>query len=221
MLNTGSIPSIGVTPEAAYTDNGYTTSAGTSHTFSSMSIGAADTNRYVIVGIGCFDLSNQGTTYSPTSLTVGGISATKIAGGVSGVDSGFTTGCSLWRAAVPTGTTATVIAYWDDTISRCQVTTYRLIHSNGTPEDTDAQVSTTANFVTLTLTTPNVGIAYSAIRDNNAGTDVAWSGTASPVEDFEQTETYNAYAGASFITDGTVIATHTGNEVVSAVAATW
>lgn len=78
------------------TDN--STTNGTSYSFSSKSIGAANSNRRVIVGVALPD--GDDTT---TAVTVGGVSATEL-----GQINGVVTGASLWIAAVPTGTTATI-----------------------------------------------------------------------------------------------------------------
>ena len=84
-------------------------SGNTSTTFSSLSIGsepASGRKRYVVVvegGASAFADSNISTT----SLTIGGITATKALGNLS-TSTSFKQYCGVWYAEVPTGTVASV-----------------------------------------------------------------------------------------------------------------
>lgn len=88
----GAAAHTGLTFRSMQTD----TSGGSTHTYSSLAVGTAATDRWVIVGYGD---SSGGV---PSSMTIGGVTATLIVGASSS--------SSIWAANVPTGTTATVVA---------------------------------------------------------------------------------------------------------------
>src|SRR5690242_4037919 len=65
------------------------------------SIGAADSNRVVVVAIGARD-----NTTTVSSVTIAGVSATQVSGAAGASGGSILT--DIWYASVPTGTTATV-----------------------------------------------------------------------------------------------------------------
>jgi hypothetical protein len=89
-------PGASAAATVAYTDKAATNVAGNA-TFNSFGIGTAAANRYVVIAV---------TSYvsTPSAVTVGGISATLVK---QQINSDMT--AQMWIAAVPTGTTATVI----------------------------------------------------------------------------------------------------------------
>ena len=74
-----------------------------SYTYNAKDIGTASSDRVVIVGITAHDGSGSKDI---TSVTIGGVSATKLSNGddASGVCS-----CDVWAAVVPSGTTADIV----------------------------------------------------------------------------------------------------------------
>jgi hypothetical protein len=92
----------------------------TSHTFSGVNIGAADTKRIVMVLLGALGQSGGNTVVS--SVTIGGVAATLTPAGSSGK---CTVACAY--AVVPTGTTANVVVNFTGTASQCFIATYRMI----------------------------------------------------------------------------------------------
>lgn len=103
---------LGGTPDATitYQSNASNTGTVTNFSFATQGIGTASADRVVFVAAGFAN-----STASITALTVGGISA--VAGPTV---SGTSTRCSIWAAAVPTGTTAT-IALTNASASRCVI----------------------------------------------------------------------------------------------------
>lgn len=92
------------------TATGWTTSA-TSRSMTSVNLGTAAEDRYVIVGTGARD---DDGTYSASSVTIAGVSATKL------IDGTMTSSrqCSIWVARVPAGTSGqTITATWSEAIA--------------------------------------------------------------------------------------------------------
>ena len=125
----------GVGGGAIATELAYITSPATaggtvsSFTFSNVSIGAADPNRYVVICAGVY--SNTGSA-TFTSLTFNGSSLSGITSGTSNTN----LGTNFYVVAAPTGTTANIVLNFNNTISRNgRISVYRLIHADGTPLD--------------------------------------------------------------------------------------
>lgn len=78
-------------------------------TFTGGSIGTAQSNRVVVACLTEYDGSNT----APSSVTIGGVAATLV---------DHSAHMSMWRAAVPTGTTATVVATYGFNIDKCGCT---------------------------------------------------------------------------------------------------
>lgn len=93
--------------QTAYTSD---TGGSSTHTFTSQAIGAAASNRTVVVGV---TGQSWGTSTGITSVTIGGVSATQI------VNQNFVaasnSGAAIWSAIVPTGTTATIVVVFNGT----------------------------------------------------------------------------------------------------------
>ena len=155
----------------------------TTHTHSGMTLGAADSGRYVIAAIDCRNAS----AVTVSSLTIAGITATLIYAYQSGgTISGF------WVALAPTGTTGDVVITFSGSTSRSGVSTYRLLTSYDPTSYSDAQQDTTAtsNHLDITLNVPAMGVALAAFFYSNSTTaTTSWSGLA---EDYD-----NAYPTAA------------------------
>jgi hypothetical protein len=137
----------------------------TTYTFAGQSIGTAASNRYIIVAVAASDTND---TFSASSVTVGSVSATKIID----LDSGFQYS-SIWIAAVPTGTTATVSVTFSEAVGFCSIGIWSVTGlSSATPTDTDSKTSGGGN---LSLDVLAGGFA---IAVTNAGSDIDWNGTA-------------------------------------------
>lgn len=123
-----------------------TAADGTSFSFSNRAIGAADANRIII-----FAIVRYFTAANPTSVTIGGISATQMycaAGGSQNANVCF------YYANVPTGTTAT-ISFNTATSRGAAVAIWRALHlKSTTPVDQEFSAGTSA---TLNMSTENGG----------------------------------------------------------------
>lgn len=88
-----------ITPvTVTYTANASSSANASSYTYTAQSIGSASSDRVVIVGV-------TGVNVQASAVTVGGISASKIATATDGATENVT----LWTASVPTGTTADIV----------------------------------------------------------------------------------------------------------------
>lgn len=197
-----------------------------SYTFSSKSIGDAHSKRFVVVSVGFVDIStSMSVGDGPSSVTIGGVSATLIQKASEKNGSGYLTGASLWIAQVPTGATADVVVNFSETVSNCAVMVYRLVHATGTPLDSgSAQHSSNTPITISSLAYKGAGVAMGAGRDNtgSSGFDLTWGGTANPSEDKEYgAVSYNSYESATLANEGTVSLAYVGNETLAVVAATW
>ena len=148
------------------------------YNFSGMNISTEDSTRIIVIGA-----SGRGSgVIGINTLTIGGISATKIIGLTA-----FINVADLWWAEVPTGTTEDIIVTFDRSITGAGIGIWALYNSNGTIRDTDSSSdSSGTDAVSIDLTVPANG---SAIATNKAGGLISastwtWTGVT---EDFEQT----------------------------------
>lgn len=160
-----------------FTDTKADTVGGTAITYNSggdPSIGVADTNRIVAVAI----MARIGATATVTSVTIGGISATQVSGAAA---SPANLATDIWYAAVPTGTTATVVVNYGSTSVVSGVAVYRIITSTPTPQDGQHNSSATtssASPLSKSVTIPSGGgmIGSFGYIPGGSGSNNAWSG---------------------------------------------
>jgi len=165
------------------------------YTFSSQSIGAADSDRYIICCVAW--RASADTTLS--SVSIGGVAATLLANNVN-VSGGETSGTCIAVAAVPSGTTGDVVVTIGATALRCGIALYRAV-GLGTPTVPHDTLTSDADSPTGTIDIPNnglcIGIAYNASQDTNA---VSWTGLT---EDFEASieggGDFNEFSGAQLL----------------------
>lgn len=118
---------IAYTASAAITTDDVTT-----QTAPNMACGAADPDRLLIVHISAYGNTSSGSGSNancvPSSVTIGGVAATKhnqavhAFGGI-----GTPYGTSVWSALVPAGTTATVVANFPAAMDRMGVAMFRAV----------------------------------------------------------------------------------------------
>lgn len=126
----------------------------TTYTFASQNFGAADSTR--VVAILLYSRNAGGTAVIATSATIGGVSATNSAGASSlGPGNGDT--AELWYAAVPTGTSGSIVANYSVAPGRAGISIYAIIApSSATPVVTGTSVATP---LATTFTIPSGGAA--------------------------------------------------------------
>ena len=152
-------------PTVVWTESAASSSASSPHTFTGISLSTADGSRQIFVAV-----------YSgvASAVTVGGISATLVKNTASST-------LTLWRAAVPTGTSASVVVTYTGGGGRLLITVwaaYNLLST--TPVDT-AQVttsSTPATTHTTTIDTAGGGILIAAAGTvvNSGDGGPSWTG---------------------------------------------
>jgi hypothetical protein len=118
-----------VYPAVAPLDIRYATPSGNNLTFSNLNAGYGFTGRRLVAII------HSLTTTVPTSVTIGGVAATKQSGNIVNGDDGRTT---VWDATVPTGTTVTVAASRSGGIAAGEVELYGVGNISGDPVITSA-----------------------------------------------------------------------------------
>lgn len=142
-----------------------------SYTFSSQSLGAADSERYIIVGISTRKAGTGSMTLN--SVTIGGVSATISVQKQSTVD-GDTCLSAIVIAKVPTGTTGDVVVTFSETVLRCGITMYRAVDlASTTADDTGFG---TADPPSTSIDIPATGLAIAESATGWTSVDGSWAG---------------------------------------------
>ena len=178
---------VGSTPTIAFADSATSSSTATTYTFSSMGIGTASSGREILVGV-----SGAGTDVTLNSVTVGGVAGTFVAH-----QDDAAVSVSLYRAAVPTGTTADVVVVFSSNKEGCGAATYECTDLPTFPYDVigATTASSTANR-TLTVNVPADGTVMGFIVwDANPVATTTWTGITETFDD--QVKVNNAqFSGA-------------------------
>ncbi len=135
--------------------------AATTKTFSSLSLGAADAGRAILLSLTVTRPSAQ--NISVNSVTIGGVTATRVLQVIAGSS---TANAEIWYAAVPTGTTGDVVVVVSSGSSTTAVSValYRITDlASTTPTDTG--VSDTGATVAIDVVAGGVILAVGAQRD--------------------------------------------------------
>lgn len=166
------------------------------HSFTGMTIGAAPTGgetRHVVAAIGIM----HGGSGTIDSVTIGGVSATLVVGINNNPSQGAA--AALYIAAVPTGTTATVVVSFTSAVCIGAAT---FILRNRTT--TTATSSSTAEDPSLNLNIAGGGaaIGVSMVRD---GTVSTWTGLTEQFDtDIRSNEWFSAASGGTPGTPATI-----------------
>jgi len=170
-----------------YQTSAQQTASTTTFTYAGQSIGTATTDRYVVIGTMAAGGGGAGVTVS--SITVGGIAATIVVqrNGNSGASNAVT---ALAIAAVPTGTTATVVVTYSATQARSAIGVWSCT-GLVTPDPISTN-SSVANPSSLTLSTYSGGFAIGMVGQNAVST-AAWTNLT---ERFDSTVDSALYSGA-------------------------
>lgn len=171
------------------------TADASSYTFSSQAIGTAAADRWVIVGVV--------TDFAPSSVTVGGVSATQIA------TDGANDRATIWAVNVTSGTVADIVV----TISaeNCQIGYWTVNMPSGTPTDTSSSgndFDTTATCTGVDIPANGFAIAISwgaSVSDQSHSIDASFTEQA---ETFAETNAaFSHRETVSVVTGATVIST--------------
>ena len=156
------------------------TGAGVTDTFSNVPLGEEHSSRYIVVGVGC----EVGNIATATAVTVGGISATKLAD--SGSDAWFS--LSMWGASVPSGTTGTVVVTKNGGVGAA-VSVMGLYVKSATPTDTVGNRNTDPSNVSVNTVGPKGIVATFAFHRPATVSLVSLNGAT-----HEDTKYYNNWA---------------------------
>lgn len=163
----------------------------TSKTFSSVSIGTADSLRYILVGVICLSNGNGSKTIS--SVTVAGNSATLLFQSTpanDGSNNYSVAGFAL--IALPTGTTANIVVTCSGSMYGFCITVWKLINLQSTTPVATA-TSTNANPLSGSINVSAGGSAFGVTR-GDASHSNTWSGIT---ERFDISANMGTLSGAS------------------------
>jgi hypothetical protein len=139
----------------ALTDHA-TSSASATHTLSGLNIGSGDAHRNVCIVVG-YGTSSPDTTYSLSSATIGGVTATIQAQSTS-VNGGYNTAIAVISAQVPSGTTATVVLNFTGACG-IAVAVYSVVSPSGVVYSQSSRATGTTVTINRTATSGDVFIA--------------------------------------------------------------
>ncbi|RAZ75849.1 hypothetical protein [Mesorhizobium atlanticum] len=186
---------------ASYVTNATDSSAATTYTFSNHAIGAAATNRYILVQVSG---TVSAVSRNITSITVGGSTPTTLA-----TTSGTTQrGCQgFYIISIPTGTTATTVVTFDGSMQCAQLSVWRLTGlSSLTAVDTQYVESSSTTNLSCTINVKNGGAIFAgSVNRGNLPTQT-WSGANK-----ENGAVVNTFTFSS--ADATGLAAQTGRAV--------
>lgn len=190
-----------------------------SYTFSGLSLGAAASDRRIIVSAHSRE-SGAGVTSLTTAVTIGGVSAAKIVEQtiLDSPGSNVSSGVALWWAAVPTGATGDVVVTYDGSQLRGAVSVYRLTGAEGTVADTATDSVDGGNSVSTTLLVPTTAVHAGVVSVAGAGGTAAWTG---PTEDAEGLVDGTLYSTASGTSTTATMTPSTGVKDMAMVSASF
>ena len=198
--------------ELSHTANAVSTSDLTTYTFSSQALGAAHSNRKILVGIVATDAGNDTVV---SSVTVGGVSASLETDGSTtaraiNISDGNSHVAEFWIASVPTGTTGDVVVTMSEASTNCGIVVYRLL--NAAIQSVVIDVATTYS---QSITVNGFGSIIGLIHLDN-DTTCAWTNLTEDVDaTIETSQAAYSSASAKFPTGGSKTITATPASVAN------
>ena len=164
---------------------------GATVTFTSKSIGTAQTGRRIVVAAGG---PGSGSAVTITGVTCGGVAMTQLVQNNTSGGGGFQT-ASLWILEVPTGTTADIVVSWSGSSSRCYLGVWAVYGLES--EAARSTVTSGSDPHTGSITVPGGGVVIGTAA-GGAGSSMSYTWTG-VTEDFDATvaAVTLAYTGAS------------------------
>lgn len=143
-------------------------------------IGAADSTRQIFVAI--YTIGTAANSY-PVSMTIGGVAATQVTNSfVAAVNIGIT----IWRASVPTGTTANIAVVWSAANGvRAYAMVYRVLNASTTMFHTatpDSTLSSETLSTSLNITGQGAVISCAMGRASSGAPSFTWGNVTENVE---------------------------------------
>lgn len=199
---------------ASYIGRAEDTTNGSSYTFSGQSIGAASSDRLVVV---CIGYTAAGTV-TTTSLTIGGNAASQaVEVTTSGGDKGSV---AIYYLAVPTGTTADVVASLSGSASRCDIEVFTLTGlTSTTPTTTNSDTASPPS----AAVTPAAGGVVIGMAKSVASTSCTWTNLTEDADNVVETAATFTSAHASNLPASslTVTATFASHTSPALALAAW
>lgn len=160
---------------SSYVGGTTSTADASSYTFSAQSIGAAASDRNLVIAIAAGD--DAGAAFTITGVTVDGVSATII----QQASASSTDQATVGIAALPwsSGTAATIVVTLSATVSNCRIDVYRVFGNVTASYATATDNTIAADVLSTTIDVPVAGtlIAVAAANDANAApTGITWVG---------------------------------------------
>jgi hypothetical protein len=182
-----SIGGMGTAKLSSYAFQGTASSStnASSYTFSSQPFGSAASDRIVIVGIA----GNSGSS-SISSVTIGGVNATIV------VQSTGSLNIAIAAAAVPTGTTGSVVVTFSVGKSSCGIGIWSAtgqITASGVASGSNVDLSE----ITISAEPGGFAIGVAANTELEAPAATSWTGAS---EDFDIVSEFVGFSGASAAT---------------------
>lgn len=192
------------------------TSALTTYTFSSLSIGTASSDRKIIVNVHA-EANGAGTALSVSSLTVDGISATLLVAFPT-TDGSDRVAQEVWIASVPTGTTGNVVVTMAAGITRCGVGVFA---TTGASSTASATYTSTADPLSVSASCQSGGAIIGGAVAQGGSTSFTWAGITERYDEVVGGATYQSGASLAFTAAQsglTVSATGSGTLPLSVLA---
>lgn len=202
----------------AYCTQATSTTDAAGYTFSSLDItagGSENATRRVVVGVvGEVASANQPNT-APSSVTIGGVTATLVDSGIS-----VEIFAGIYEAVVPTGTSISVVVTFAETQVLAGIGVWVVQGTAAGASDHDKATGTGASISLSTVTVPADGCGIWIFGNDNNGA-VTWT-NASESFDVQPGAEFHRISGADTATAGTPTVTadgSTGAQVI--VGAAW
>ena len=146
------------------------------YTFTSTNIGSEEVNRFIVVGVSAMSASSGRNI---NSVTVDGISATKIAEGIWSSTLSGTGITSLYIVEVPTNTNVDIVATFSGSMSRCFVSVYKVLRINSTTPQSTVTLgeSLSASSYNLSVNGSSRGVIISQVMVNSGTSNFTWTGS--------------------------------------------
>jgi len=164
LVGSGILNSTVTWTDAVEAESGAT--AVTDQTFSAVSLGSEDSNRFIIVGVGARGAGNGAVDI--TSVSVAGVSASLIHESAVGAQS---LKSALWAVGLPTGTTGDVVVNFSPGATRRGISVYSVI-ANDPENPTDTLIGDG----TIDVLSGGSVIAFANGSGTSGDVDFTWSG---------------------------------------------
>jgi hypothetical protein len=166
--------------------------------FTGVSIGAADADRVVLLGMRTFN--GSGTLGALSSVTIGGVTATQLA-----YSQGGNSGVGIFAAAIPSGTTSTISISTGNRTS-CGIGIWRMVKAGASLATYDATATAASSFSIGTIANGAV-IAVAGVAN---GLPISWSALTERSEIDIRSDEWTAWAD-EILSPSTTTITNTFN----------